>query len=1157
MQLSDQEKHTQLNLDSSLALGPATPMTKQKSREFVIQIPSITKKGKGIVRDILTKCTDLIVEIINESESNDPLNTINNKFFSPQSKILKLQVTSTLFGMLSKCLPARYYELIKRFDDRYGNETEEMTPELNAFLTLLTGNVDILSSLQLFSKNKTDRSNSQILIECPILNGVGLNDPKTPETVLNFIYNTQSGFMALQIKLLIIISDFSEGKSMLKYQLCKEEDVMQCVSIVKSQMHSMFFLLDEMFENESVSNYKQLLQIFHERNIQDTLSHSFKTLIDILGQFQQLLQTQKLNDDIVISLIFLCIELFCMKKSEETAFFRNCVNYQEEASKLLILIFSNYEHHRIFIIEEVILTIPKSKFKTADYRIANSKKMIHRHSSLLLQLVQSTNPILKEYEHLDKESVLYSEKLEKFMLKCKSDLQSANKCSQNILKFLVARITNTNKTDSKAKNGYDAEYKHILEALLKDVHILFLNLEWPIVNHFITQATLVLIQLLDDNNKNIDSSLRSIATEWLGDTSTIIRKQEKQDCEELKKLRNEGELLGPHTWNNERYVDFSESLQDELLQTISDKSLDILFKQGLISFYVSTFVSEVSTEESFESIHPRTVQYIDSCISKLCSLKNDFKPNLKHQMVEYDSLTIFKYFQQSHNLSKLNDLILKSLIERIHGDNIPARTKSLRSMFELLIDSSISSSIRHLILQEVTHSLSDNSPTVRDASMEVVCRYLLSQDESVLKTLISTASSRIMDLSVNVRKRAIKLFRDIYLKYDQLENMDILQDITIKLFSRLTDEETSVSDLAKKVIGDYFFSNATDSVGWEQLNEQSKSLMIQKMTILSNVFSSYSQSVPLFTIFMNSITTLGLEQYHQQVELMINALMQMILTANENDELDQMTRYSTTMNQLSIYFPKECSIHISSLYPFSKPSKKTTDKDSRIIQNVLNIITKSIVTVEYPDQQLIQLIETDLISMLSVQNQAVLKVAIPCLCAIVQHHSRNFGKIVNVIKLCVDERDADGALKLSILVGNATEFSEDGIPSALIQNYLDDILKMMLGKDDKLSRQSFQVIRLALELGIVHPLLKSKRNEYIKMIINLFQFPKEKSFGYDKTFYQFLAINLAYLDMKTHDEVLHVIYHINLMLSVSGEIVKSNLEKLEENVKPEFRKYLI
>jgi hypothetical protein len=83
-------------------------------------------------------------------------------------------------------------------------------------------------------------------------------------------------------------------------------------------------------------------------------------------------------------------------------------------------------------------------------------------------------------------------------------------------------------------------------------------------------------------------------------------------------------------------------------------------------------------------------------------------------------------------------------------------------------------------------------------------------------------------------------------------------------------------------------------------------------------------------------------------------------------------------------------------------------------------------------------------------------------------------------------------------------------------------------------------------------LSKSRRNTFLKHLVSIFDSGSGVSVGGlssqqylgEIEFYQFIGDSLAYLDYKTQEEVLHVIFYINVILSVGGEELRSALDSL-------------
>ena len=75
--------------------------------------------------------------------------------------------------------------------------------------------------------------------------------------------------------------------------------------------------------------------------------------------------------------------------------------------------------------------------------------------------------------------------------------------------------------------------------------------------------------------------------------------------------------------------------------------------------------------------------------------------------------------------------------------------------------------------------------------------------------------------------------------------------------------------------------------------------------------------------------------------------------------------------------------------------------------------------------------------------------------------------------------------------------------------------------------------------SIIQP-LKSRRNDFLKALAHTFDG------AHDQSYYLFIAESLAYLSYQTIEEVLHVVYHINLVLSSTGEEARVAVESGEQ-----------
>ena len=83
------------------------------------------------------------------------------------------------------------------------------------------------------------------------------------------------------------------------------------------------------------------------------------------------------------------------------------------------------------------------------------------------------------------------------------------------------------------------------------------------------------------------------------------------------------------------------------------------------------------------------------------------------------------------------------------------------------------------------------------------------------------------------------------------------------------------------------------------------------------------------------------------------------------------------------------------------------------------------------------------------------------------------------------EADTSAPVDMKVLVGNAESFHEDGIPTSLLQSFLDNILNDVLLPDTLISASAFRVMSIALENGLVHPVKVDEASEFPFIIIIL------------------------------------------------------------------------
>ena len=141
---------------------------------------------------------------------------------------------------------------------------------------------------------------------------------------------------------------------------------------------------------------------------------------------------------------------------------------------------------------------------------------------------------------------------------------------------------------------------------------------------------------------------------------------------------------------------------------------------------------------------------------------------------------ISRFLASKRPFSQSFDTYLKNIIKVLMEPLIAVRSKAMKCLTQI-VESDPAVLARTDMQLGVHHSFLDSSPSVREAAVDLVGKFVLSRPELIEK-YYSMLSARILDTGVNVRKRVIKvnnfLHRYIFLLYF----LNDLKSLTISIF---------------------------------------------------------------------------------------------------------------------------------------------------------------------------------------------------------------------------------------------------------------------------------------------------------------------------------------------------------------------------------------
>lgn len=147
------------------------------------------------------------------------------------------------------------------------------------------------------------------------------------------------------------------------------------------------------------------------------------------------------------------------------------------------------------------------------------------------------------------------------------------------------------------------------------------------------------------------------------------------------------------------------------------------------------------------------------------------------------------------------DYILKILLDSVTSEQITVRTRSLKSVTQMLEkDPSLLDRARS-VKTLITNCATDASPMVRDSALTLIGKCIALRpalEQDFLRHVLKLGE----DPATGVRKRSMRLLKDIYLRNNEKNVKTIIGD---SLLQRVKDPDTGVSDLARQTFEEIWF----------------------------------------------------------------------------------------------------------------------------------------------------------------------------------------------------------------------------------------------------------------------------------------------------------------------------------------------------------------
>ncbi|KAL6898409.1 sister chromatid cohesion C-terminus domain-containing protein [Trichoderma evansii] len=676
-------------------------------------------------------------------------------------------------------------------------------------------------------------------------------------------------------------------------QLYSENVINRCVTIFKNVTEDIIIPLVELRNSGSSANlFKMILK--HRKAVSST----FLSCQKLFASLAELVTKVELSETVFNTLEFTASKLIFV----ENAYFEkdSAVGVQRfdgmrsVAMDMLCQIFMIKPEQRQGIIDDILTSLeklPVGKQSARHFKLSEGGN-IQPVSALLMRLVQASSGMVEENEG-GRAAVLQAinsngdkmddgeesegelggrrHKKNQMVPSIASDDQGAQQhavaiqeleaaagplsegASRNasyIVNFIVKRAIGSTKSG-------DTPYRNLLDLFVEDFTTCLDSPDWPSAELLLRLLMLMMVQLFEA--PKTPAPAKNMALELLGTMSAAISRLRSHvkrtantfETTDVDSLSQYLAALACHVLEQKSSFESIVAWDGPYratLEFLQVRLSDDPYLFSAVSFLITDWATRLNmgydgiqdNEDERDWELGRLAYRLRMMIQDRRWLSNEytFKAVSSVQAkLSYSIILLRSPFFES--FSKILNILLGSMA----GDQATVRSKSLKSITQVLeTDPSILDG-DSMVIQLILDCSSDSSTQVRDSALGLIgsCITLRPALESPLTPKII---DRFQDAGVGVRKRAMKLARDIYLR-----NHDnaIRSAIANGLLRRVQDPDDTVRELARQMIEEVWFApfyGDNNSAAFQTSLTEHVALIIQTVKtgnvteILDKVFQS-------------------------------------------------------------------------------------------------------------------------------------------------------------------------------------------------------------------------------------------------------------------------------------------------------------------------------
>lgn len=693
------------------------------------------------------------------------------------------------------------------------------------------------------------------------------------------------------------------------------------------------------------------------QNLESTVA----TTMRVLDLFCKSIYLRPLDESTITKILFMAVKILFMESASSSKGSNHMLShiavesFRSSAMEVLAVTFASFPDQQAFILDEILTSmqkLPSAKSHARQFRVGNVS--IQTVSALLMRLIGSCGGYKFSFDPNTK-LTRDSPAIKQFEEACEQATANARSSATNAVHYLIDKA-------SKSTKSSESPYRALLDLFVEDFINVYGQLDWIAGELILHTFVRVCSDFLSASEKQQPPVVvLTLCMDILGTIGCHVLSFRKKCLEQAGITREEGVEDLQHLSMSAHYV----------LRTLNDVQTSNPFQETVRKYFVSQWGNILSGYNHENNPDKDVAELAQKKLFRLAASCSENVDMTKSMTDDVSSARTNDAMDSANDISRIllhmplaesYNTILATICQSLEQSKIQIRSKALKSLTTLL---SYDPKIMQLpyVANSLKSRLVDASASVRDAAVEIVGKYVLLQPTKTTQ-YFESLFERVSDMSLGVRKRVLRLLRDLYATdVDNSVKLEIIE----KLLYRTEDEEESVQELATSTLKEMWFVTAKfeDAQTMVATLKKSEQLAQYLARFLDSIFNPFLHKDP--------IPEATLQVGTQYISLLVKHVV------GGDNTLTQTESYLELLG----YFVEANVLFISQNQLTSLRGYISADVKDLSTYHVLKIFETAVVSsrIEFSDE-LLKDIETSMLKKLTKFNVKELSVAVPCLWAV-------------------------------------------------------------------------------------------------------------------------------------------------------------------------------